>query len=710
MIFWKSIRFFLILIITSISVVNVTAQPERFNIQRLAFHEKIDNKQKQIDVFDGQYDEIIWFKDPIQTKKGTNAYITLIDTIQSILEEKNTDGAVTYEYLLELFGYVSRINTRNYHLVDYYENLFENLASILLHKEDSNFIHYLLRDIQSSITNIQFYKELPVAEPFLLKAAHLYPNEVLKVLEVYSKQPYAQKVVDEVAKVSPQAIKKYFNSKNLVNTFVLQSQDSVVNLISDMYNRYGNESKIFYFIDMIYHQESSPDVLNSVSRFPHAYLSALIKLKQKDHPIGDYDIERELSIKALEEVRKVNDLHDETDSTKRFAAVRNMGASELYTLIVYSPEEIFTSTFNGFFERLTNSIKKEGMNAYHLLENVNFNKFRTFIKLCAGYNALEKYLSLMTEDEAVAVLKRFVSELNADDGDISEAVNVADTFGSLDNQKYLDIFEEYLKAEYYQPYNSRETKTLYGLLLKLLYQKMEKTPEPLLELELGNYHLPPIDKISIEELAQTEGTDQMHFFFDDEDGLTSYSTFIAAFKAAGYTVQEKEHFVIIKSKGKRPTTIYANKPLSEREGQMELVEMCQNGEIKPSIIVHRGHSYYAMNTISQIPEYAKVVFLGSCGGYHNITEVIKRAPQAHIIASKQIGTYVVNNSLLVEMSKMLKDQDELAWATLWKSLDGRLKGSGKGYERFLDYVPPHRNMGAIFIQAYNSIARENDGH
>lgn len=710
MIFWKSIRYYLFLLIIIGSAAQVSAQPERFNIQRLAFHEKIDNKQKQIDVFDGQYDEIIWFKDPIQTKKGTNAYITLVDTIQSLLEEKNTDGAVTYEYLLELYSYVSKINTRNYHLVEYYENLFENLTSIIIHKEDSILIDYLLRDMQSSVANIQFYKELPVAEKFLLKAAQLYPNEVLKVLDIYSKQPYAQRIVDEVAKVSPQAIKKYFNSKNLINTFVLQSQDSVVNLITDMYNRYGNESKIFYFIDMIYHQESSPDVLNSVSRFPHAYLSALIKLKQKDHPIGNYDVERELSIKALEEVRKVNDLHDETDSTKRFAAVRNMGASELYTLIVYSPEEIFTSTFNGFFERLTNNIQKEGMNGYHLLENVNFNKFRTFIKLCAGYNALEKFLSNMSEEEAVLVLKKFVSELNADDGNISEAVNVADTFGSLDNQKYLDIFEVHLKAEYYKPYNSRETKTLYGLLLKLLYQKMGKDPAPLLELELANFAIPPIEKISLEEIANTEGTDQMHFFFDDEDGLSSYSTFITAFKTAGYTIQEKEHIVIITAKGKRPTTIYANKPLSEREGQMELVEMCQQGEIQPSIIVHRGHSYYAMNTISQIPEYAKVVFLGSCGGYHNITEVIKRAPQAHIIASKQIGTYVVNNSLLVEMSKMLKDQDELAWAPLWKSLDGKLKGSGKGYERFLDYVPPHRNMGAIFIQAYNTIAREDDGH
>lgn len=711
MIFWKSIKIILIILLfTGFADISV-AQPERFNIQRLAFQEKIDQKQSFIDVLDGQYDEKVLFRDPILTRKATNAYIHLIDSLQILIEEKNIDGAVTYEYLLQLYSIVSRINSKNYHLAEYYENLFENLSSIFKHKDDDQLINYLLRDVQSSIINIHFYKEHPSAEPFLLKAAHLYPNEVLKELNTFSKEPYAMKVIEEVAKVSPFAIKKYFNSTNLVNSIVLESKDTVTTTLLNLYRRYGNESKVYYFIDMILNNESPSDVLHSVSKYPQIYLNALIKAKQKDNPIGGYDIERELSIKALEEVRKVNDLHDLTDTSKRFAAVRNMGASELYTLIVYSPEEIFTSTFNGFFERLLRHIHNEGMNGYYLLEQANYNKFRTFIKLCAGYNALEKFLATMPEEQAIELLKRFVSQLNADDGDISEAVNVADTFGSLDNLKYLKIFESYLKEEFYKPEISKDTKALYGLLLKLLYQKMGTAPEGQLAEELSIYPLPPIEQISIEELSSQEGTTQMHFFFDDEDGLTSYSTFISAFRTAGYNIQESQHYVVIKSAGKqKATTIYANKPLSEREGQTELVQMVQEGQILPSIIVHRGHSYYAMNTISQIPSYAKVVFLGSCGGYHNITEVIKRAPQAHIIASKQIGTYVVNNTLLVEMSKMLKEQEQLTWAPLWKTLDGKLKGTGKGYERFLDYVPPHKNMGAIFIQAYNRIAQEDVGH
>ncbi|MCO5230274.1 MAG: hypothetical protein M9958_03865 [Chitinophagales bacterium] len=706
MTFWKSNKLYLSLIIMLLSSNTTWGQAEKFNIQRLAFHEKIDHLQKYLDNLDGTNDSIVTFKDSKLTQKASNTYINLIDSIQQVIEDKNTDGAISYGYLLQTYSILVKITPYNYHFLDYYERLFKNIYSILKHKGEEDFQSYLLRDILSSINNITYYKETPEAETFLLKAALVYPSDVLKSLNLFSTEPYALKIVEEVAKVSPMTVKKYFNSKNSVNALVSESQDSIVQLLVDLYNKYGNESKVYYFIDMIYHNNTSPDVLNSISQYPQTYLNALIQAKQQNNSIGKYDIEQELSIRALEEVRKVNELHDLTDTSRRFANVRTMGASELYTLIVYSPEEIFTSTFNGLFERLLLKMKSEGLNGYYLLEQVNFNKFRTFIKLCAGYNALETFLATMPEENAKEVLKKFVSELNGDDRNISEAVYVADTFGSLENLSYLNTFETYLKEEFCLPEMSNDNRTLYGLLLKLLYQKIGNNNIDSNFVDLLNpYTLPPVDQISIESFADSLGTTQMHFFFDDEDGLTSFSTFISSFKNAGYQILDSNYFVVIKGKGKQSTTIYANKPLFEREGQEALVHKVQNGEIHPSIIVHRGHSYYAMNTINQIPEYAKVVFLGSCGGYHNLSEVIKRAPNAQIIASKQIGTYTVNNALLIEMSKTLKDKNLLIWNNLWKDLDSKLKGSGKSYERFLDYVPPHKNLGAIFIQAYNHMIK-----
>ena len=54
---------------------------------------------------------------------------------------------------------------------------------------------------------------------------------------------------------------------------------------------------------------------------------------------------------------------------------------QLYTLIVYSPEEIFTSTFNGLYKRMLE--KMDTTSGFELLENNNFNRFRIFIKLCS---------------------------------------------------------------------------------------------------------------------------------------------------------------------------------------------------------------------------------------------------------------------------------------------------------------------------------------
>lgn len=706
--YWKSTKCVLAALCL-LFVTSAGAEEDKYILQRTAAQEKIDQKQRLIDSWDGNTDGLISFKDPVLTAKAGRAFYTLVDSIQRKIEFSAQNGYDKYRDLAHMYHAINRISPQNYHLVDYHESVFENMLSIVRHRSDDDFIVYLLRNIQASLYNLPLYLETPQAETLLKKAAALYPSEVLKEVGTFAKKPYAVSILEQIAVVSPQALKRYFAGKNTVNALLLESEDPLVKLLIELYRKYGAESKVFFFTEFIYREHQSADLLHSLAQYPKAYLNALISLRQRENPIASLDIEQELSIRALEEVRKVNDLHDLTDTSKRFAAVREMESLELYTLIVYSPEEIFTSTFNGLFERLLFHMKREGLNGYYLLEMANFNRFRTFIKLCAGYNALGKFLATMPEDEAEEILKRFVSSLNSEDGNLSEAVNVADTFGSLDDPKYLKIFEGYLKAEFEREDINRDTRILYGLLLKLLYQKLNHQPSESLSASLNAFPLPSIEGLSIAELSGQSAHTQMHFFFDDEDGLTSYSTFIAAFKSAGFAVEESTHFVKISGKGKTPVVIYANKPLSEREGQTQLVEMVHQGKIHPTVVVHRGHSYYAMNTISQVPPFAKVVFLGSCGGYHNISEVIKRAPDVHIIASKQIGTYVVNNTLLVEMSKTILNSDQLTWAQLWKQLDSRLRGTGKGYERFLDYVPPHKNMGAIFIQAYNRISAAEEG-
>jgi hypothetical protein len=147
--------------------------------------------------------------------------------------------------------------------------------------------------------------------------------------------------------------------------------------------------------------------------------------------------------------------------------------------------------------------------------------------------------------------------------------------------------------------------------------------------------------------------------------------------------------------------IIANYPESEETGGHEdMIMYCDTSKQSPQIIVHRGHSYYAMKTIDKVNSKTKIVFLGSCGGYNNLNEILDRSPDVQIIATKQIGTMFVNNPLLLQMANNINSRKDIDWIKFWVQLDKSIKSSPSAYDRFADYIPPYKNLGAIFIQAY----------
>jgi hypothetical protein len=92
------------------------------------------------------------------------------------------------------------------------------------------------------------------------------------------------------------------------------------------------------------------------------------------------------------------------------------------------------------------------------------------------------------------------------------------------------------------------------------------------------------------------------------------------------------------------------------------------------------------------------VFLGSCGGYHLIHDVLTLAPDAHIIASKQIGMTAINQPFINLINEKLRTGNNIDWIPFWNEFR---KAVGPRQE-FEDYIPPHKNLGAIFIKAYKT--------
>ena len=85
--------------------------------------------------------------------------------------------------------------------------------------------------------------------------------------------------------------------------------------------------------------------------------------------------------------------------------------------------------------------------------------------------------------------------------------------------------------------------------------------------------------------------------------------------------------------------------------------------------MHRGHSYYANHTVASIDSSAKLVLLGSCGGYQKLAAVLNRAPETQVIASKQIGKGVINAALLSQIAETLEKGQDIFWRDLWEQKD-----------------------------------------
>ena len=92
---------------------------------------------------------------------------------------------------------------------------------------------------------------------------------------------------------------------------------------------------------------------------------------------------------------------------------------------------------------------------------------------------------------------------------------------------------------------------------------------------------------------------------------------------------------------------------------------------------------------------SKIVFMGSCGGYRMIHDILEKAPDAHIIGTKQIADAPVNNPFLKLLMEKLRVGSDIEWIPFWQELDSMVTD-----KIFEDYVPPHKNLGALFIKAY----------
>ena len=666
----------------------------------------IDEDQLRIDMMDGVYDGKIDLGDSASTAYATKVYFKLVDSIQRLIDGPEFDEGRKKIFRESLYYQLRRVNQNTVYLVKRFNNVFRFMLGELNAIAQKKLYSYVTTNISQTFRTFGLIKNEPCADSFLIYAAHYRPDRVFINYDLYRNKEYALHVLEEATKIAPVTVKRYFNPGDNIYEALKTSNDTAVKMILTIKDRFSRKSNAFTLLDDIANGKCTMEQADKIGNNPRKFLTAMLKIRANKNPLAVNSLENDLEIYSLKFVRVLNDLHNEKDE-KRFASIEDFSAEELYTLMVYSEEEIFTSTFNGLFTRLM--IRMGPVSGYEFLGQVGDNRFRTFIKMCAGFGKLSPFLQSMTALRQQMLMIKFASGLEKY-SDLSQPVEVADAFGSITDSLVLKILKGTIKIEYLKlnAKNDARGKAIYGLLSSLFVEKNISGSNWFSSIA-KQYAMPDFDKISNAKLFTGDSVDRwMIYFYDDEDGEASFSSFVKTFTDANWKVVDSGTYVIIRSKVGKQVNIYANKSKNEYDGQAALEKIFSDNNYEPNVMVHRGHSYYAAKTIEKIKDNTQIFVLGSCGGYHSISTIIERSPEVSIISSKQIGTRFVNNPMLKLMAEYIRQGKDLEWQSLWAELEAKIdtKDNAKAYERFLDYIPPHKNLGAIFIKTYNKMVEQ----
>ncbi|MEO7923610.1 MAG: hypothetical protein ABIR30_08020 [Chitinophagaceae bacterium] len=549
----------------------------------------------------------------------------------------------------------------------------------------------------------------------VLKYCILHPERTLSTLRDNPNMPFADSLVRKLDKKKfAGQIYDFSQANNSLGTVIRNIKDDLFIATIVKMSRSKNGQQYFPFLDNIVNGKMTFEEIDAAKDDSLLYYKLLVKTQveyfwraiNKDTAFEYSSLRERVERKARENfVNVINGLHNE-NTELRFRSIQPLSAEELYYLAVSADGSIYTSSFvKGVYPLMMKKINYKGDS---LLKVLHFDKYRKFIKMTAGFNMLSNFLGTFpakraTDDETDAekLMKAFVGKLEQGNG-LEDGVDVADSYASI-VETIKPLASEMLKNIQlnYQRNLSAGNKrgiAIYNILNKLFLSADSSTKTDLTK-ELG---IPPVYSVPFKALTTDSGRVVVQvFIYGDKDGIGVFPGILNLFNNANWkTDRSNPQWVTINSVKGSPVSIYLNRPLPEEKNedakaQEALCKYLEEKKLYPSVTVNRGHSYNAPYTIDQMFATSKIVFMGSCGGYRMIHDILEKAPDAHIVGTKQIADAPVNNPFLKLLGEKLRGGNDIEWIPFWKEL-----GKMATDKIFEDYVPPYKNLGALFIKAY----------
>lgn len=733
-------KFYLIICLLVMAVSRLFAANSdtiRIPISRQYFHDKIAQEQNVCDRSDGKLDKSLHVSQNAEINlQVSDAVFRRISAAAMRVEanpliEKNNDKIRYLSYIENLLKQF-RINwrRRDFNPLDFPALMTHFEQAMELQVAGSSLLP-LIRDlpyIQARIlVDIFQDSQSPNAElsnSVYLKYCALYPDKILQTIRPYIREPFADSLVVAACRYDPVQLYTYAQSvSSPEGKLIHRNSDPMVMAVASL-SQTPNALLYFPFLDdLLSGKQSIEQIRKLVGNGEKGYDSVgyyrlLVKTEIEyfrrltqnpaDTPVamfGANGLREMLKAKALQHfITPINTLHDVNNLNVRMKAIDPLTAQEIYYMMVMGENDIYTSSYKHSFNRM---LQKMGPNprADSLLMSVHADFFKKFIKMAANYNKLDSFLKCMPPASSEVLMKAFVANLHKT-GNLEDATDVADSYSSITDKKLLNSILDYVKQneQVCIDENNQRGAVIYGLL-KTIFLSADSSGKVDLTATLG---ISSIYEVYPRELQDDSGRIvQQVFFYGDEDGKMYFPGFLRSFSPKEWRVNLQKEWVEIRSL-KGNVWIFANRPLDndanlDDSAQVHLNKHIEDLGLQPSVVVHRGHSYWLPRTINRMPENSRIVVLGSCGGYKNLSQIIDVSPDAHIISTKEIGAGEINRPILNYLNQSMLSGKSIVWKDMWQSL-GKVfarEPSKSLRESWEDYIPPYRNLGAIFIRAYN---------
>ena len=706
-------------------------------IYRQLFHDRINEEQRQLDKMDGKTDGIIKATHNAEINLAiTDVMLRKVNEMQDSVElnEKLVSNNQKIRYLSYIENVVKafRYGIKSKELNPVYAPiLIDNFEKIMKAGIDSLSMASLIEEVPYQVgkINTEIFSENSGYEEskkiLYKKFCALNPDKILQTINPYINEPFADSLIVNSCKFNPTSIYSVAQAPDTkLGMLVHRNKNPLVMAVVEL-SKTPNALLYFPFLDDLLKGKKTVESIkkyvgdgetgyDSVGYFKLLVQTEVEYFKRmvspaRDTPIamfGANGLREVLKGKALQHfVTPINTLHELSNINMRMKATDSLSAVDLYFMMVMSESEIYTSSYKHSFFRMLQRMGTEPRTD-SLLLSVHFDFFKKFIKMAANYNKLDTFLKFMPKQASETLMRGFIANLD-NTGNLEDAVDVADSYSSINDQKLQSAILGYVMENEKKctETNNNRGKRIYGLL-KSIFLSADSTNKIDLTGILG---IPSIFEIENKDMRDDSGRIiQQVYWYGDDDGKKFFPAFINSFSPKEWTVTANKEWYEIRSK-KGNVWVFANRPLDndanlDDSAQVHLNNFLADNNMQPAVVVHRGHSYWLPRTIRRMTGNAKIVMLGSCGGYKNLNDIIDINPDAHIISTKEIGTGDINRPILNYLNQTFESGSKLVWKNMWSSLTKLFSAdpSRSVRESWEDYIPPYKNLGAIFLKGYNS--------